>query len=392
MVDRPNIIGQRGLSILGNWDWTLLEPLAFTTENQDLNLSGVNLNAVGSITFDTGSGSLSLGNIGANGTVTDLIIDQAGTLNLHGDIKLIGSTFGYNFSNVNAINLYKDMTFGSAEEPVIVNFGDSTIDGTYDLNIYSDEITIGEIGSNIALQDLNIFSASDLVLNESITLVGNANINANSINIKKNITSTGLDINLNAVTDITMSKLATLNSDFGNISLTSQTGNIGLGAINAKGDVLIQSDAGYIFNAIDDYVSNDLTSVNITSNNLTILGKLNIGQSVASPIVIDIKDNGIISTESDGDIYIANLANAGINSKSRVIDTSSQSGAAIVDAYNFLSSTSINSLIEPHYKTTLGLIENSSWQVDEDESVKTIKTPSSSPNLYYSRKGWRLGY
>jgi filamentous hemagglutinin family protein len=392
MMGRPHLSGTSGLSILGNWDWDLLEPYSFITENQDLNLSGVNLNTVGSITFDTGSGSLSLGNIGSKGTVTDVIINEAGTLNLHGDITLVGSEFGYDFSKVSSIMLHKNTTLGSAEEPSIVNLGDVDIDGTYDLNIYSDDISLGNIGSNIALQNLNINSGGDLILNNSINLVGNANISANTIAINKDITSTGLDINLNATSDITMSKLATLNSDYGNISLKSETGNIGLGALDAKGNVFIEASTGRIFNAIDDYKSNKLTSINITSDNLTLLGKAGIGESIASPIVIKIENNGVINTESDGNIYIANLSNAGINSQGRVIDTTSKTGTAIIDAYNLFQLSSINALIEPHYKTTLGLIENANWEADTDESVKTIKTPNPSPNLYYSRKGWRLGY
>lgn len=392
MVGRPNLSGSSGLSILGNWDWDLLEPYSFITENQDLNLSGVNLNTVGSLTFETGSGSLSLGNIGSKGTVTDVIINEAGTLNLHGDIKLVGSEFGYDFSKASNIMLHKNTTLGSTEEPSIVNLGNVDIDGTFDLNIYSNDISLGDIGSNIALQSLNIYSGSDLVLNNSINLVGNANISANSIAINQDITSTGLDINLNATSDITMSKVATLNADYGNISLKSEIGNIGLGAIDAKTNVFIEASTGRIFNAIDDYKSNDLTSINITSDNLTLLGKAGIGESLASPIVIKIENKGIINTESDGNIYIANLSNAGINSQGRVIDTTSKTGTAIIDAYNLFQLSSINSLIEPHYKTTLSLIENSNWEADTDESVKTIKTPNPSPNLYYSRKGWRLGY
>lgn len=391
MVGFPNISNSSGLSILGKWDWDIAEPLTFTTDDYDLNLSGVNLNAVGEITFDTGSGSLSLGSIGSKGTVTELIIKDAGSLNLHGDINLVGS-LGYDFSNVGAINLHKDMTFGSQDLPSIVNFGDADINGTFDLNIYSNDITLGRIGSNEALQDLNIFSTSDLVFDHSINLVGNANITANKISINNEIRSTGLDINLNAVSDILMSKDATLHADYGNITLDSQTGDISLGALTAKSDVVVKSHAGYISNAIGDYVSNDNTSSNITSNNLTLLGKVRVGDSVANPIVIDIQDNGVINVESDGNIYIANRNNAGINSQGRVIDTTSKSGTAIIDAFNLIQTTSMNSLIEPHYKTTLGLIENSNWQLDEEDNIKTIKTPNPSPNLYYSRQGWRLGY
>ncbi|MFY0642724.1 MAG: filamentous hemagglutinin N-terminal domain-containing protein [Bermanella sp.] len=392
MVGFPNISNSSGLSILGKWDWDLADPLTFTTDDYDLNLSGVNLNAVGVITFDTGSGSLSLGSIGSKGTVTELIINNAGSLNLHGDINLVGA-LGYDFSNVGAINLHKDMTFGSQDLPTIVNFGDADINGTFDLNIYSDDITLGEIGSIEALQDLNIFSSSDLVFDHSINLVGNANITANKISVNNEIRSTGLDINLNAVSDISMSKDATLYADYGNITLDSQTGNIGLGAlISERGDVTIKSHAGYINNAIGDYVSNSDASSNITSNSLTLLGKVRVGDSVANPIVIDIENNGVISAESDGNIYIANRNNAGINSQGRVIDTTSKSGTAIIDAFNLIQSTSMNSLIEPNYKTTLGLIENSNWQLDEEDNIKTIKTPNPSPNLYYSRQGWRLGY
>lgn len=392
MINDPIISSSRGLSILGDWDWTLDGSKVFSYENQDLNLSGVNLNTVGTLTFNTGTGNLSLGNIGSNGLITDIIFEETGTLNLHGDINLVGTTFGYDFSNVNAINLYKDMTFGSANEATIVNFGNATVDGTFNLSIYGSTVTLGKIGSNIALQDLSITTTDNLNLDDSINLVGKADIQAQNINVNGSITSTGSDINLNAISDISMLNTSTIHSDFGNIRLESQNGNIQLGSLNAKGEVYIQSHTGGIYNAINDYVSNDQTSINVTANNLTLLGLSNIGQSVASPIVININNDGVINTGSNGNIFIANLANAGINSESRVTDITSKSDTAIIDAYNLFQLSSINALIEPTYQTTLGLIENSSWQSDEEERIKTIKTPNASPNLYYSRQGWRLGY
>ncbi len=388
-TDMPNIQGSGGLNLLGELEFDVGENREFNYDG-DINFEGANINGSGTLTFTSASGDISLGNVGANSDITSLIINSSGKLNLHGDINLVEPN--YDFSNLSAIEIHQNMTFGSAETPALVNFGDATIDGTYSLTIYSDQPTFGIIGSNIALQDLNIYSSGALNLTHDITLVGSANINADTILLDSNITTTGLNINLASEGDMTMSSVAALNANFGNISLSSNSGNISIGTLNAFELVDINAQAGSIFNSIDDYISNTNTSVNITSENQSIYASNQIGSGVDSPIVIDAQNNGEITLESNGSIYIANLSNAEVTSRSTVIDSGTANDSASVDAQSLFKLYSLNKVTEPTLETNSELISNLEWQVDEEESVKKIKTPTTVPPIYHSRKGWRLGH
>ena len=384
-TDMPNIQGSGGLSLLGELEFDVGADRVFNYDG-DINFEGTNINGSGTLTFTSASGDISLGGVGSDSDIASLVINSSGKLNLHGDINLVEPN--YDFSNLSAIEIHQDMTFGSAETPALVDFGSATIDGTYSLTIYSDQPTFGVIGSNIALQDLNIYSSGELNLTQDITLVGTANINAGTLLLDNNITTTGLNINLISESDITMSSAAGLNANFGDISLLSNSGNISIGTLSAFEFVNINALDGSVFNSINDYVSNTNTSVNITSDNQNIYASNQIGSGVDSPIVIDAQNDGDITLESNGNIYIANLSNAEITSRSTVIDSGTANDSASVDAHNL----SINELTEPTFNTNSGLISNLTWQVDDDESVKKIRTPTAVPPLYHSRKGWRLGH
>ncbi|EAT13248.1 filamentous hemagglutinin N-terminal domain-containing protein [Bermanella marisrubri] len=384
----PNIAGTQGLSILGDWTWTMPSGVTYNTDNYNLDLSGVTIKTDGTAAFDTGSGDLSLGEINAS----DLIIGDTNNLSIHGDWNLSKPENAYNFANVSSVTLFKDLIIGSEETPLNVDLTDTFIDGTYSLTIYSDQISLGTIGDNIALQNLSIYTGSDLTLTNDINLVGSIDISAANLTLNSDLRTTGLDININTLADITMSADSSLITENGSMSLVSETGNIDLAQLYAGESIWIESKVGSIKNIIDDYISDDSTSINITTSELTLLGKLGIGESVASPIVIDYKGTGAINAESDGNIYIANLADAPTNSSSRVFDSSSSNDIAIIDAYNQLQLSSLNAYIEPQYETTLGLIDHFSWQTVGEEKIKKIQRPSSTPNLYYGRDGWRLGY
>jgi filamentous hemagglutinin family protein len=385
----PKIAEGGHLSLLGDLLIKVGQDKVFDYNNIELDFSGTTINGSGALSFNTGTGDLSLGSIGDNSAIDSLTIESTGKLNLYGDINLV--TPIYDFSNLNAVQIYKDMTFGSREAPATVNFGNATLDGTYGLSLFGDTLTLGEIGGKIALQDLTIHSNANLELNNDITLVGAADINADSLLLNNTITTTGLNINLATDGDLKMSTIAVLNADAGNINMSSNTGNISLGSVNALNDVNIDAAGGSIFNGIDDYVSD--ISTNITSENATLNGLNQIGTNVKSPIVINIKEGGTIKAESNGGIYIANLNNVNVNSRSRVFDSLSGNEAAANGAnsqFNLFSS--LNQTNTPTVTTNFGLISNLTWQTDEEESIKKVKTPTSVPPIYHSRNGWRLGY
>lgn len=397
MIELPNLTGIEGLSLLGNYVFDVGANRTFDTSsyNGNINFSGVDLLGSGALTFKTGTGELSLGNIGINAIsddqlFTDIAILSSGRLNLHGEI--VTNDTNYEFSKLNSIQLEHDITLGTAEKPATINFGSASINGTYSLTLYSNDITLGTIGNNIALQDFTIISTGDISLKNDINMVGSANISANSLELDNNITTTGLNIDILTTGDLTMKENAQISAEFGDINLSSSEGNIGLGLITSGNTVTIRSELGYLFNAIDDYQSNTSTSINIQSRNQDLYGLVNVGSSVDNPIVINAMDGGTITAESGGTVYIANLANANIESSSRVIDSASGGDTASIDALTQLKLSSLNTVNIPTLTTTLGLISNLTWQVDEDESIRKIKTPPSTPSIYYSRKGWKLGY
>lgn len=392
----PSLNGNQGLSLLGNMNLVVEgnQVLDTSSYNGNLDFSGVNLSTSGSLTFDTGTGDLSLGNISSvsdDALLESLVIQSNGKLNLHGALEISTTTF--DFSSANAIELYTDLTLGSAEQAVAINFGTASINGTYNLSLFTTELNMGAIGNNIALQEFNLTHTSDtaLALDHDITVVGEVNIEANVLALNENITSTGFDVNITSIGDIIMDKEAIITSSFGNVSLISNTGNIGLGQIIARDSVTVRSEQGYLLNNINDYKSNLDTSKNIVSTDQYLYGLTGIGESVASPIVIDVQNGGTINAESTGTIFIANLANAQVNATGRVVDGSSGGETATIDAFTQLKLASLNTVNLPSLTLTPQLISNLTWQVDEEESIRKIKSPVSAPAIYYSRNGWRLG-
>lgn len=392
----PSLNGNQGLSLLGNMNLVAEgnQVLDTSSYNGNLDFSGVNLSTSGSLTFDTGTGDLSLGNISSvsdDALLESLVIQSNGKLNLHGALEISTTTF--DFSSANAIELYTDLTLGSAEQAVAINFGTASINGTYNLSLFTTELNMGAIGNNIALQEFNLIHTSDtaLALDHDITVVGEVNIEANALALNENITSTGFDVNITSIGDIIMDKEAIITSSFGNVSLISNTGNIGLGQIIARDSVTVRSEQGYLLNNINDYKSNLDTSKNIVSTDQYLYGLTGIGESVASPIVIDVQNGGTINAESTGTIFIANLANAQVNATGRVVDGSSGGETATIDAFTQLKLASLNTVNLPSLTLTPQLISNLTWQVDEEESIRKIKSPVSAPAIYYSRNGWRLG-
>ncbi len=103
-------------------------------------------------------------------------------------------------------------------------------------------------------------------------------------------------------------------ASYGDVNLNSALGNIGLGQLTAGQTVTIRSESGYLYNNLNNYISNTAplpsTFTNITSTDQNLYGLTNIGESVANPIVINAQNGGTITAESSGTIYIANLANA----------------------------------------------------------------------------------
>ena len=350
----------------------------------------------GALTFDTGTGELSLGSFQSSSeeeSFTALNIRSSDKLNLHGELDI--KTTLFDFSELNSIELHTDLTLGSpdSESPTTIDFGTATINGTHNLTLYTNDLTIGNIGNNIALQDLTIVDTSEtLTLTNDISVVGTVDIQSNAITLDNTISSSGLNVNISAVDNLTMLKGSKIIASYGDVNLNSALGNIGLGQLTAGKTVTIRSESGYLYN---NYISNTAplpsTFTNITSTDQNLYGLTNIGESVSDPIVINAQNSGTITAKSSGTIYIANLANAKVNATGRVIDGSTGGNTASVDAFSQFKLSSLNTVNLPTISSTLGLISNANWEVDENESIRKVKSPNSAPAIYYSRSGWRLG-
>lgn len=383
-----NTIGRDGISLLGNLSLELTEALNIDTSRNsggggNINLSGLNIDGEFAVTLDPGSANIYLGTIGSNTAIASLATEGTGNIELYGDINNVEAMF--DFSKASAIILNNNITFG-ANDAYLVNLllGDASINGNYDLTIFSSIFTAGAIGQNIALQNLSINTFDQpLTIDHNINTAGEINLTGGIIRLNSEITSTGGEIYVGALSGLSMSDNASLNTDYSSINLQSTNGDIDIASLSALSSVTINATTGNITNAIDDYISNTSTSTNISANQVNLLSGGSIGSSVASPIVINAGD-GDISLNASNTIYIANLANSSISNNDNIIDNSAQTATANADILNQLKPELYNVT-----QLTRLEISNPIWQLDQFHLDNSDS--NSSPRIYYSKKGWRLG-
>ncbi|WP_419811118.1 beta strand repeat-containing protein [Bacterioplanoides sp.] len=383
IISSPVISGRGGFSILGSMTTTLANDLTINTSSANglINLTGLTINGEKTLTLNSGSGDISLGSIGEEVALKDIVVTTAGTINLHDNVVSTANRF--DFSSASAIVLFNDIAFGSSEAFLDrLDFGNASVDGTFNLTVFSNEFSSGAIGQNTALQDITLNIAGDgYTLNNDIQAAGGIRIDTTAFRQNGSIFSSGGDVNISSSGDLAMSSSASTRTELGDISLTSETGSVALGVLNASQKVNVDS-ALNITNAIDDYESNVDTSVNILSSDVTLNAGGGIGQGVESPLVISAGSEGSINAVSGDDIYIANLDNSKTN-----LD-------AIENDLNLLASTAnadaTNQIKTPIYELTSADetfdIYSPDWYTDESEQEE-----NSTPRIYHDRNGWRLG-
>ena len=380
----PIVHGAQGISFLGNQNLLLSEDFLIDTSafNGAINISGLTINGENALILNAGSGDISLGTLGNETALTGLTTTTTGSLNLYGDLNILVDAL--DFSSVSSVMLFNDMAFGSAEAPLAsLNFGEATIDGTFNLTIHSTEFTSGAIGENIALQDVTLnMAGADYNLSQNIRAAGNIDITANLIEQNADITSSGGDISLTAAAGINMAPTSTISATLGDVTLISDTADIQLARVTAQDSINVEATAGSILNAIDDYNSDDDTSINLTANAVNLTAGVDIGESIASPIVVSAGPNGTISADAPGSIFIANIDNAATNFDALVSDITRISNRASADA--------INQINTPTYEMVIGdddsRVYSPEWYAEDDDNEG-----SSSPRIYHDRRGWRLG-
>lgn len=381
----PVTSGNNGVSFLGD---LTLNTSTFTintsASNGNINLSGLNIDAA-AIDLSSGSGDISIGELGKNTAIASITTSSSGTINLYGNINSKDGMF--DFSTASSVILHDNIEFGTKDLAVAsLLFGNANIDGNFDLDINATVLSLGAIGENIALQNLSINSGeTNLNLTNNISTAGDIQLNGNLISIDNNIASTGGNVSVNALSGLTMSNTTMLSAQDGDITLAAAAGNISLGHLTALNTIDITSSAGSILNGIDDFNSNADASINLMSKDVNLTAAQSIGSSVSSPVVIDAGLNGNIDISSGGNIYIANLANSNVTSDKDLIDNTSQAFIATTDALNQLA-------LEPQHLTLLSelAIPDPNWQNNKQGEAQE-KEFSSSPRIYYSKKGWRLG-
>lgn len=386
----PQTNGTAGVSFLGNLSLSsTTTDLTINTSDSNgaINLSGLNIDAA-TISLTAGSGDISLGTLGANTEITSLAVDTTGTINLHGNIT--NKELKFNFSKASSVVLHDNLVFGS-ESAFLTDFnlGTASVDGNFDLEVHSALFSAGEIGQDIALQNLSInMGAADLTIDDNLNVAGNLTLSANSATLDALISSSGGDINITTLAGVNMSATSEITATDGNITATANTGDIALSQLTALDQVNITATAGNITNAIDDYQSNTNTSTNINAANITLVSGLNSGSSESSPLVLDAGTNGAIDITSGGQIFIANLSNSRVTSNQDIIDNSSLSSTATGDALNQIKSNSFDVAQFDHFDLT-----DPTWQEDDEQKdgQGKVDRTTSAPRIYYSKKGWRLG-
>jgi hypothetical protein len=384
-----NTTGSEGISLLGNLTLDLVDALNIDTSTNgasggDINLSGLNINGEFSINLNAGSGNISLATIGDTTAVSSLITLNSGNIELFGNINNLEGIF--DFSNASSVILNENIIFGDSELYLAsLLFGDTSINGNYDLTIFSSILTLGEIGENIALENLSINTLDQPInINSDINTAGDIAITAGSIDVSSKIISTGGEIKLNSLTGITMSTETELSARDSNITLQVTEGDISIASLEALDSVNITAQAGNILNAINDYVANKSTSTNITAETINLNASGQIGASIDSPIIINAGKDGKLNLTAGDKIYIANLLNSATTSNTDVFDNSLLTASANADVMSQLKNGRTNPLQFNSIE-----ISDPIWQLKQ--SNQDFKTTDSSPRIYYSNKGWRLG-
>jgi filamentous hemagglutinin family protein len=379
----PKTDGTSGIGFFGDIALVLDQDLIINTaaSSGDINLSGLAIDGAFALNLTSGFGNISLGDIGLITPIASIATDTAGIINLHGNI--INTDLTFDFSSASSILLNDNITLGSNELHLTsADFGNNTIDGNYDLTLYTNSLSWGAIGQDIALQNINIYS-SDLALSitEDINLAGNFNLEVASLLLSSKVITTGGSISVDTTSNISMSANSQFSSANGDITLLSQAGNINLGLLEAQNQINVTALTGTITNAINDFKSIDDTSINIDGRLISLISGGTIGSSAANPIVIK-AGTGKIELSAGGKIYIANIDNSAISSNKVFLDNAAQSLVATNDSLHQLNRFNFQP-ISLEYQDVL----DPSWQKEKDEESAF----TTSPRIYYSKKGWRLG-
>ena len=259
-----------------------------TTGNGSVSLTA--LEGAYSLNINSGNGGISLTGIGQNTALTALTVTNQGTIALTGNITT-SATGGIDFSGAQDIDMTGDIRL-TANNAGSIRLTGGTVDGDSGLTLVSTGIT--HVGGALNLSgDLDLSNASNIVVDNNLTLTSNSAILGGSIS-----TAAGV----------------------GNVDLS------GAGAITLSSDLLLDSsasDAGIDISGVDITGSGSLSVVSgtgdITLNNITDITALSVSGSGLTTLA------GNLSTTGTGGVDLGDASNILLGSNIS-IDTTTNSG------------------------------------------------------------------
>ncbi len=259
-----------------------------TTGNGSVSLTA--LEGAYSLNINSGNGGISLTGIGQNTALTALTVTNQGTTALTGNITT-SATGGIDFSGAQDIDMTGDIRL-TANNAGSIRLTGGTVDGDSGLTLVSTGIT--HVGGALNLSgDLDLSNASNIVVDNNLTLTSNSAILGGSIS-----TAAGV----------------------GNVDLS------GAGAITLSSDLLLDSsasDAGIDISGVDITGSGSLSVVSgtgdITLNNITDITALSVSGSGLTTLA------GNLSTTGTGGVDLGDASNILLGSNIS-IDTTTNSG------------------------------------------------------------------
>ncbi len=372
-----------GLDFTGVSNIELTTDGNFVLENGDLNfgtaafvdntLGGVDLNVSDAVSA-IGGGSVTLNTI--NETVRSVSVITANDIQLAGSMKTLdgitlvsdGGNIATNLATetiLDSSNITLGGTFTTVDSSVQLNNsgGNVSLDAGADLDLSNvilngdlsnpAALNIDSMGHNVILGDVNahsvnldgLFTLTDAVMTSAqnsgvnieadsdISFINNAKIDTftnnadgigGSINIGDNVNIEGTSGSLTmlAGTGITMSSTSVISADSANLSLTSNSGNVTLGALNtADGNITVTAQSASVVSAFDSLENSSISSelVNLAANTVTINSSNKIGESSNSPIIISANDEINLDLGAS-EAFILNLNNVPINSNDNIVD------------------------------------------------------------------------
>ncbi|MCH8530619.1 MAG: filamentous hemagglutinin N-terminal domain-containing protein [Saccharospirillum sp.] len=295
LTQNLNTQGAGGVRLEGN-QWLLTDDALINTAgaNGTINLAGITVNGPHTLTLNAGAGTVSLGNVGANGRLENLVLQQASSLQLGGDVYVDNERL--DFSVVQAITLSEDTLIDTSLQDGQINLGNASIDGTFNLTLNSGggDITMGAAGETIALQNFSLNTSSDLSLDRSINVVDQLTVNANQLSLSDRLASSGGTVIMVLDEGLVMTPDAMV-SGYEGIEAGTTSGDMTVGFMSSEiGKIRIEATEGSILNGIGDFVNLKDTSVNLQASTVELIAGLGIGKEPTDPLVLDVDIEGVI--------------------------------------------------------------------------------------------------